>query len=212
MATTAVKERPILFSGEMVRAILDGRKTQTRRLYKGYFLGDSPTWPDEGKGSCPYGAPGDRLWVRETVCCLDCWHWHDSSKPRDYLYNLGHPRRNGCAYRANTDAEGDAIRKEYGYKWTPAIHMPRWASRIALELTDVRVERLQQITPEDAIAEGVMRVSETDPAKLDRWEREQCQSTAVACFRAVWERINGKGSWDANPRVWVVAFRRLANG
>jgi len=181
-------DRPILFSGAMVRALLAGTKTQTRRVVK-----KSECWPIsavratmlESRGSamavdaqsrtygpeikCPYGQPGDRLWVRET--------WHDASSAL-----------HSCAlYRA----DGGEI---YGGKWAPSIHMPRWASRITLEITSVRVERLQDISEADAIAEGVY----TDPA-----------SPAYDAYAQLWDEINGPGSWAANPWVWVLEFRRL---
>jgi hypothetical protein len=176
-------ERPILFSAPMVRAILSGTKTQTRRVVKGMALlwlrpdGFTPEFtalPENGL--CPYGQPGDRLWVREA------WRaWPD-----------------GVAYRADiSDADlADAVHAP----WRPSIHMHRAASRITLEITAVRVERLQDISEADAKAEGVTRpvpMLDDDP------------STYVDAFGDLWASINGPGSWDSNPWVWVIEFRRV---
>lgn len=169
-ATDDVRERPILFSAPMIRAILDGRKTQTRRAVK------DDEGPQLGKSYCRYGRPGDRLWVRETFC---------SDVVRA-------PHLPQIAYRADYD-EIPALR------WKPSIHMPRWASRISLEITDVRVERLQHISEEDAVAEGVGGNPTITPC------------FAAERFRTLWESINGIGSWDANLLVWVVSFRRVVD-
>ena len=186
-----MKERPILFSGAMVRAILEDRKTQTRRVVKPprgwaeYSHCDPFAMPRlRGGGtectaesvydkSAPYGQPGDRLWVRETWQCGD--------------YFIRHPQIDQVRYRA-TDAEL--------LHWRPSIHMPRWASRIQLEITGVRVERLQDISEADAISEGVY----SDPA-----------APARDGFMGLWDSINvSRGfGWAANPWVWVVSFRRI---
>ena len=208
-----MKERPILFSAPMVRAILDWRKTQTRRVVKpqppddiGLPIGVdlySPTcigkngdeYPgDEIFGAysecgewgvkCPYGQPGDRLWVRET--------WG--------------PCDGGVCYRADEDAGSVALPDDG--RWTPSIHMPRWASRITLEITGVRVERLQDISEADAIAEGVPAVS-SGGVTLFTTTGVNCFQAAKGAYAALWESINGPGSWDANPWVWVVEFRRI---
>lgn len=191
-----MKERPILFSGAMVRALLAGTKTQTRRVVKMKphqqieQRDDGTNWPwmyDSERDAdawltCPYGKPGDWLWVRET--------WHDASSAL-----------HSCAlYRA----DGGEI---YGGKWAPSIHMPRWASRITLEITSVRVERLQDIDISAAQAEGV---SDTGSLILDSAGNEQ--GGPIAEYAVLWEQINGPGSWDANPWVWVLEFRRIDVG
>ena len=193
-----MKSRPIPFSGPMVRAIIDGRKTMTRRVValprkRGAFVledhGDG-WWPyqsDDGESSvcndgcehpysCPYGVPGDQLWVRET------------------FMDLG-----ACfLYRADANAEQERAIVAPGQRWKPAIHMPRAASRINLEITDVRVERLQEISEADAEAEGVANSLHLQGGRF-----------ANENFAHLWDMINGDGSWDANPWVWVVEFRRV---
>lgn len=204
-----MKERPILFSGAMVRAILDGSKTQTRRIVKHESLitknADGtpkkayPKWHagqcgvlDHGPVhwnigghavKCPYGRPGDRLWVRETFALTG-----DNASP------IVHPIHGGAAWRATDHAKG--------FKWKPSIHMPRWASRITLEIVSVRVERLQDISDIDAYQEGVL------PAR-PHGKEDQYLATPREGFAQLWQSINGPGSWDANPFVWVVEFRRL---
>lgn len=198
------KERPILFSDQMVRAILDGRKTQTRRVIKGRGLWSiedaddysNRKWPgfEDEYGTwcdmpCPYGAVGDRLWVRETWLCV-----------------TGEPGPITCSYRA------DHGKTEFAGLWKPSIHMPRWASRITLEITGVRVERLNEISHHDAMQEGL--IEWTDPPRVsslhyglscaDVWE-----TNAPAAFKRLWESINGAGSWALNPWVWVVEFKRV---
>lgn len=168
-----MKERPILFSGPMVRAILSGAKTQTRRVVKGVALewlaeGFTPEFvasPDNYV--CPYGQSCDRLWVRETF-------W----QPRD---------------KSETLFKADGAILGCG-KWKPSIHMPRWASRITLEIVSVRVERLNDISEQDARAEGAPPLDATGYR---------------GGFFHLWQSINGHDSLDANPWVWVVEFRRL---
>jgi hypothetical protein len=208
-------EKPIMFSGEMVRAILEGRKTQTRRVIKptakGCTVGvytckgeateaintqdDGDPWDDV---RCPYGQPGDTLWVRETWVELFDHH-------RDY------PNIRQCAYRADCGAEGDRTRKEYGYKWKPSIHMPRKFARIFLTVKDVRVERVQDITWMDALKEGI----EDDPGKTGgtRWFKRYDigeYTTVDPCksFMTLWNSINEKRGlgWETNPWVWVIEF------
>ena len=187
----AMKERPILFSGGMVRAILDGSKTQTRRIAKEFnempnLDGILRRFPNQE--GCPYGTPGDRLWVRET-----------------FAQGVeGCP--GGISYRADHfDPKGDG--PAHPMKWRPSIFMPRIASRILLEITDVRVQRLQEISEEDARAEGVTdfagRWWDGSPVVCGKW------NAPSEAFAALWESINGTGSWEANPWVWVITFRRL---
>lgn len=189
-----MKERPILFGASMVCAVLSGKKTQTRRIVKGLpvilnretnALEVDTANMENGRFAklcpCPYGQPGDRLWVRET--------WQRAGGNTGYWY-------------AATDSEADDGVPPVS-RWSPSIHMPRAASRILLEISGVRVERLQDISPDDCIAEGVWS---TDDRALGRGHE------AVAAYRALWEQIHGPGSWDANPWVWVVGFCRLQEG
>lgn len=195
--TTAIEtnERPILFSGAMVRAILDGKKTQTRRVVKPQPPADwvpSP-WPYDGAAwsdrRCPYGAPGDRLWVRET------WAPISPDEERRPI------RECRIEYRADTSAarpggwDEDTDDPEAA-RWRPSIHMPRWASRLTLEVTGVRVERVQDISEDDARAEGVYPYAD-NPRRF---------------FQELWNSINGARGygWNSNPWVWVVEFRRVA--
>jgi hypothetical protein len=212
-------EHPILFSTEMVKAILDGKKTQTRRvinyplnivhcgghpkklfgnwalsgnndLIDGVLSYDCQTEVDNscgGKIKCPYGKVGDHLWVRESH------RFTHYAKETDFM-TLQYPddakriqRPLGLAIEAINE------------KKRPSIHMPRWASRITLEVTDIRVERVQDITHKDALAEGVeYDVSKIDGAPLPR-------------FQELWDKINSKRGfgWDVNPWVWVIEFRKI---
>lgn len=202
LAETTV-ERPILFAGEMMRAIVDGRKTQTRRVLRRQpqvevfpFLGrdNKPTgefaFADHPRViskhiTCPYGKPGDRLWVRET------WTW--GTGPVDDAP----PSADNSAIIYREDWERDAERPELSGLWKPSIHMHRWASRITLEVTDVRVERVQDIGYDEAIAEGI-------PTPRDGCPIEE--------FSYLWDSINaGRGyGWEANPWVWVISFKRIS--
>ncbi|MBY0438575.1 MAG: hypothetical protein K2W80_10315 [Burkholderiales bacterium] len=206
------RERPIIFSAPMVRAILNGSKTQTRRIVKPQpvIRDGEPVWPigtkrPRGRGfeDCPYGQPGDRLWVRETHGVADRWlHDCETNPPRCIAYRADLSARNfDPPYVPNTASWGWA-----GMKWRPSIHMPRWASRITLEVTGVRVERLQDISEADAIAEGVVQ------APYGWWSGFPGSSspTAKGAYALLWDSINGPGSWDANPWVWVVEFKRGA--
>lgn len=199
-----------MFSAPMVRAILGGQKSQTRRvvklpsghmwavpadydgqiIYKGAhneFHNEFPV--DELK--CPYGRPGDRLWVREA--------WAHDAESLEQCRASHEDAMGGGAYgpyyRA-TEVAPDTLR------WRPSIHMPRWASRINLEVTGVRVERLQDISGADALAEGIKERGtyphDSDPEEIDRTE-----------YRRLWESINGSGSWAANPWVWVIQFKKV---
>ena len=188
-----MKERPILFSAQMVEAILDDRKTQTRRVVKPQpvFVA-APNVPFKTEDAdpngiirCPHGKPGDRLWVRETFAPM-----------------IG----GGYVYAADYTAERLKAPGGSGF-WKPSIHMPRSASRITLEITGVRIERLNDISEDDAIAEGV-------DVKMDAvMTAAQCRGKAGTAAQLeywhLWESIHGKGSWDANPFVWVVEFNRV---
>jgi hypothetical protein len=213
-----MSERPILFSSSMIRAILDGRKHQTRRVVKlrpPYVMDErdegrpcpwpwSTTWAagdeDDGWMPCPYGLPGrDRLWVRET--------W----APADPRYSPLAP----VVYRADGDDQPclDA-------RWRPSIYMPRWASRITLEVTGVRVERLQDISDEDAIGEGISCGDDAWHAGPDgRYMRDRHgwyvghtrHNAPSHAFREAWDQINGqRAPWASDPWVWVIDFRRQA--
>jgi len=194
---TTCKERPILFSGPMVRAILEGRKTQTRRVVKPpspYADGDDITvaWAC-GDVKCPYGKPGDPLWVREGL--------RGDGQPGD--------RRIGIMRYA---ADGEMVLTYnqdhlWGYKrpTLSAIYMPRWASRILLEVTDVRVERLQEISWNDAKSEGV--ITRDGPLYADEPVTAYVPQDQ---YRILWDSINGKKHpWSSNPWVWVVEFKKL---
>ena len=218
-----MKERPIIFSGPMVRALLDGSKTQTRRvmkpqlvygtvagLFNSWYLpsgqGGGTLYPN-GKekilGTCPYGQPGDRLWVRESFCKIigQSGGWIET----DYQATYTHGFRLG-------DSLG--LKK----RWTPSIHMPRAASRITLEITSVRVERLQDISEADAMAEGIVEcpISADDegPRRIGYMVgpddgKSGLSVTPIQAYRDLWESINGPDSWTTNPWVWVVEFKRL---
>lgn len=207
-----MKERPILFSGPMVRAILDGRKTQTRRMMKHQppvrSLGFSRSkvvheFSICGRDHrCPYGKPGDRLWVRETWQALaDFGHGHRIATKEDIAAGNASFR-----YRA-TDETGWIP----PLAWRPSIHMPRWASRITLEIVNVRVERLQDISEGDSEAEGTATWIETR-RQLDQVKGVLSETYYRDQFRELWQSINGPESWNANPWVWVVEFRKMEGG
>lgn len=250
-----MKARPILMSAPMIRALLDGRKTQTRRVVKpqpssvdyvfSTIASTTGKKSEVGKHhwvtvspdrlriiddsqpvfSCPYGQPGDQLWVRETWGIL-----HPNGKMAG-MPTFEFERYTQDDYTAHFSGAGSVVYKadgkEYekadGYKsalkkslqcagrWRPSIHMPRWASRLTLELTDVRVERLQAISDEDCFAEGID--PETDETYLAA-EHYRLGGVSLrggtperCAYAALWESINGPGSWDANQWVWVLTFR-----
>lgn len=201
-----MKERPILFNGEMVRAILDGRKTQTRRVVKRPAEDGKHGWHPSGTGMefrlggsarpvCPFGKIGDRLWVRES------WsgeYWLSEVKPSERFGIARQDCLTPFPPATHYWADGNP---QYGdwEKPRPSIHMPRWASRITLEITGVRVERLQDmqdISEEDAKAEGI--------APVDGF-----YANPVNSFDSLWGSINGAESWDANPWVWVLEFKKI---
>ncbi|KJP07362.1 hypothetical protein ACK6TC_20005 [Enterobacter hormaechei] len=204
---TKITERGMIFNGEMVRALLDGRKTQTRRVMKpqpepcpaprgGHW------WPSNvfktmlhveeemqnGKGgwgglvgdACLFGDVGDRIWVRET------WAEAGASAPDLKLYRANYP--------AHVPTHFENVPPAEDVRWTPSIHMPRWASRILLEITDVRVEQLNDISEEDARSEGISGSSARDVKEA---------------YAALWRSIYGSDSWRANPWVWVIKFKRI---
>lgn len=203
-----MKERPILFSAPMVQAILAGNKTQTRRAIK-WPLMDKTQWfeLDASYGIelanpsspidhlCPYGQIGDQLWVRETFSA--------SYKTEEHCRKYGE-----IHYRADCDK----FREEMlSLSWTPSIHMPRWASRIQLQITNIRVERLQDISESDALAEGCRRI---EGCKWRTWEEADAgipmhDHTARDAFSGLWRAINGEDSWTENPWVWVIEFKRV---
>ncbi|OIJ39478.1 hypothetical protein [Massilia timonae] len=257
--STQIKERPILFSGAMVRALLDGSKTQTRRIVKDdpgpYWMprvglynpvviangGYEAPGPeiygasDEHHGrKCPYGQPGHRLWVRETWGVVSN-AWGEDGNLVDWVPDRPatavHEMRFGGGYYS-----GHAIyAADGGYEWAgdddgggeprsawhPSIHMPRAASRILLEVVSVRVERLNACSQSDAISEGAVsiRSKEWDREHFPVWrylfdeavaagEKPPVGPSPVQAYQALWESINGVGSWDADPWVWVVEFKR----
>ena len=234
-----MKERGMIFNAEMVRAILDGRKTQTRRIMKpqpepcprgGHW------WPsnvfktmlhveDEmqnGKGgwgglvgdACPFGDVGDRIWVRET---FQGPLVHEELFEEYSAYPEKFETPEYCEYAAD-----GGVRPEYcdlddnlRHGWRPSIHMPRWASRILLEITNVRVERLNAISEEDAEAEGIDM-----EALYDSQDCYDCiadhnmtgRPTVTGAFKYLWESIYGAENWLANPWVWVIEFKHVEGG
>jgi len=201
-------DRPILFSAPMVQAILDGRKMQTRRVVKPqpyeHPLHGVPMWDAKKNGSlfglsasnweimvagmpfyCPYGRPGDRLWVRET------WASDkqvDHIKPRDLSH--GEP----IYYAASDGWLTTGCQPIERGRLRPSIFMMPWMSRIILEITNVRVERLQDISEADSIDEGVPADSDAEPQDI---------------YMSIWNELNGPESWAANPFVWVIEFKRV---
>lgn len=203
-----MKERPIPFSAPMVSAILTSNKTQTRRLVKPQpviLAGELLRWKDDAltddqmAARCPYGQPGDRLWVREAWRAMA---EHDVRKPSDLWPGMP------IVYEASRHPD-----TPFG-KLRPGMFMPRWASRVSLEITGVRVERLQEISAGDAWAEGIpgvpppgVYVERVD--EFVRWSDGVMRDNPKTAYRELWESINGSGSWDENPWVWVVEFKVL---
>ena len=249
-----MKEHPILFSSAMVRALLAGTKTQTRRIFKpdrmtwdanGRYTthamrggelsitGSGPFKPSSWLHYCPYGQPGDRLWVRETWQVAretldyetggeyDVFEWTDElGDPRLHLngdarfgmkaglfYVADGEHKNPSVFYNLTGIDNKTILRPREITWRPSIHMPRWASRITLEITSVRVERLQEIDIADAQAEGV---SDIGAFILDGEGNEQ--GGPIAEYAVLWDQINGPGIWEENPWVWVVKFNRVIGG
>ncbi|HAF1791865.1 TPA: hypothetical protein G9B33_002886 [Salmonella enterica] len=206
-----MKERGMIFNAEMVRAILDGRKTQTRRPFNWKRQpamemaerDDGSLWPwaeDCERGgdiwfACPFGEVGDCIWVRET------WAEAGASAPDLKLYRANYPAHVPTHYENVPPAED--------VRWTPSIHMPRWASRITLEITDVRVERVQDISQIDAIAEG----GPPDHPSFSKISREMGFSDwPRSWFAQTWWGIYGREAWNTNPWVWVIEFKRVEGG
>lgn len=218
-----MKERGMIFNGEMVRSILDGRKTQTRRVMAVQpehsnlglrYITESKNARDNGKYfwsqsdatgmkalskpfACPYGNPGDRIWVRETWQAIH-EYLNDDGYVDETRFARSIPKQEGRYWHSVFAADNWTNDREYrGFPWRPAIHMPRWASRIMLEIIDVRVERLNAISDADANAEGV-QANEHSPARY--------------VFGELWQSIYGADnsqSWQVNPWVWVIEFKRL---
>ena len=215
-----MKERGIIFNAEMVRAILDGRKTQARRIinpqpeltqksgfkWKGGLFGagsdDRETNRNFAHKKCPLGKVGDRLWVRET------WQGplinYTDNEPQFKGHHI-FEKSDNCVYKADGLAAPEFIDSDDNLKqgWRPSSNMPRWASRITLEITDVRVERLQSISEEDAKEEGFDN-SQSDAANSIGWFEKP-----IRAFRRDWENINGTDGWNSNPWVWVIEFKRV---
>ncbi|WP_458020065.1 hypothetical protein [Klebsiella pneumoniae] len=220
-----MKERGMIFNSEMVRALLDGRKTQTRRPIKWKQTrfteigeredGSKWPWSEDAEHACdfwhpcPFGAVGDRIWVRETWSS-DFANYY----PNDRVWYAADNNR-----RLDIEVV-DGVRGIYSpecdvhvpFRWQPSIHMPRWASRILLEITNVRVERLNAISEEDARAEGII-----DGGCLNCGEPEPCgcanpEPDATDAFAYLWQSIYGQENWNANPWVWVISFERIEGG
>lgn len=189
-----MKERPILFSAAMVRAILDGTKTQTRRIVtdESVITLHSDGSPAKAQPKCKFGQAGDRLWVRET------WRTDDGCDALSpSVLDEGTPIK----YEVDDDATGIV---PFGWgRIRQSIFMRRWMSRITLEIVSVRVERLQDISEADAMAEGVD--GNCPVGHIPSYQKSPC----VYHYAQLWESINGPGSWDANPFVWVVEFKRV---
>lgn len=223
MITTATKERPILFSTPMVQAILEGRKTQTRRIVKPqpevctnlpgrawYQRNKQERWCDfthEGfLNKCPYGQVGDVLWVRET--------WF-----RGFISENGETPIEGESVRYWYKADSDWADHEWDHPtkegpqtapaWKPSIHMPRKACRIRLRITDVRVERLQAISEDDSEAEGVEAYDTHSYIPGEAVMQIEASFSAKQVYETLWSKINGPESWASNPFVWVINFQRI---
>lgn len=217
-----MKERPILFNGAMVRALLSGAKTHTRRVVKPQpsvhivrtacmAEGNPPLrgcyWEYGGPTVyCPFGQPGDRLWVRET------WmpgYYHEADHEDGPKVSVIHRADNAESTVAAPSYElAEQWEREFSEDggeappWRPSIHMPRWASRILLEITDVRVERLQEISEADAVAEGLLRTAS------GAWLPGMCAYPEWA-FHQLWDQVYGESAWESNPWVWVIEFKRI---
>lgn len=211
---------PILFSTPMVVALINERKTMTRRIVK-----IQPTFnefniePHDSRGFvqkkqvgvnpdkfeviqqwlCPFGNIGDILWVRETYCFVSLEHAHDLLE--------GVKDRNQIIYKASVHDDWMKYAKEkYGYKWKPCIHMPKEACRLFVEITNIRIERLQEIGEQDAVKEGI---SNNVTKYYDYLREDFITESAYHSFFTLWESINGANSWENNPWVWVIEFKQV---
>lgn len=200
-----MKERGMIFNGEMVRAILDGRKTQTRRIVSNRHLNlidvgsqigecysldcgiDHENSQSYYREHCPFGAIGDRIWVRET------WAEAGAGAPELQIYRANYPEHVPSHY--------ENVQPVEEIRWTPSIHMPRWASRILLEITDVRVEKLASVSDEDAGKEGYPADPSPYGGSMDKW----------LWFRQLWDGIYPEQSFKHNPWVWVIEFKVVPN-
>ncbi|MFY7514974.1 hypothetical protein ACOT19_01065 [Acinetobacter baumannii] len=232
-----MKERPILFNSEMVNAILEGRKTQTRRILKKqppenmtrhcwfssststYGFTNQPIPSDKWwKINCPFGRVGDRIWVRETWAPVNLYgeialaykadskvirvEENESFLDEEGFINYDDPRLEKYSFAAWAY---DLLDGKEGV-WSPSIHMPRWACRLVLEITSIRVERLNDISENDAIAEGCDNSKSEAAIQMGWYERP------VRAFSRRWEWIYGKDSWKQNPWVWVIDFNVIQGG
>ncbi|MGF7419687.1 hypothetical protein [Providencia rettgeri] len=227
-----MKERGIIFNTEMVRAILDGRKTQTRRVMKVQPVLNGDRWKIYGcstdksnksifvapqgslENNCPYGKVGDRLWVRETFALLGnedgvCVDWNDNilkagEEQAARIYKASCEQKDGdyglWSIPDDADWKPHTDNHKYEGTWRPSIHMPRWASRITLEITNVRVERLQAANDYDFKAEGYPLVRELTGGSTD----------AFCWFRHLWDSVSKPDcNFESNPWVWVIEFKRV---
>lgn len=238
-----MKERPIIFNAEMVKAILDGRKTQTRRIIKpqptlsntsgfnwkgaAYGLGFNDKETNRNfanTNACPLGKVGDRLWVRETWWQAgygarpypesDEYEWV-GSKRAHYAVDGNPPNEPNSDYPSGLkNGSFSAANPNRVWRKRPSIHMPRWASRITLEITEVRVERLNAISENDALSEGCVAL---EGCKWHTFKEAKAGTpmhdhTAKDAFSAIWQSIYGEESWSSNPWVWVIEFKRVEGG
>ncbi|EFB8190264.1 hypothetical protein CW387_002976 [Escherichia coli] len=234
-----MKERGMIFNDEMVRAILEGRKTQTRRPVKNVRADNclvirKPTKKRNGvythvmdapeHGLCPFGNVGDRIWVREAWailgnedgCSVD---WNDNlcrgdEKNAARIYRASCEQKPGdyglWSIPDDADWKPHTVNEKFDGGWRPSIHMPRWASRILVEITNVRVERLNDISECDARAEGVPPAGSLLPDHPGTFLTPKGDfAMANVAFQRLWESIYGEESWNANPWVWVIEFKRI---
>ncbi|HHE5405601.1 TPA: morphogenetic protein [Klebsiella michiganensis] len=220
-----MKERGMIFNGEMVRAILDGRKTQTRRPVKfpvhdknlGCELAGNELAGELSAGNylnSAFGKPGDRIWVRETWQAI-----HDYCDENGHVderrYARSIPRHRGNYWHpVYEEAWGNESREDREFPWRPSIHMPRWASRILLEITNVGVQRLQDISSGDAVREGICQLPASGRYCLSPGDQYfgGASHSAKEVYSWLWSSIYGEESWKANPWVWVIEFKRVEGG